>query len=594
MTAFLPFSNDSRIVLDAFSRSQAIISFTPDGTILDANENFCKAIGYERSEIIGKHHRIFVEQKEALSAEYKEFWRKLAKGEYDQRQYKRITKSGNEIWIEASYNPVIHRGKVIKIVKIATDITNAKLESLESAGKLSALSRAQAIIEFTPDGKILTANQNFLDTLGYSLEEIVGKHHSIFCEKEYVASSEYAQFWPRLAAGEFFNDEFKRFRKDKSAIYIQATYNPIFNAEGKVFKIVKFATDVSGRVRALKEIGAGLGRLADCNIRFTIDEPFVSEFDHLRHDFNESLAKFQETLEQVLAQTSTLSSKSGEMSESASGIAHRSEQQAAALEQTSAALEQITVTVQESTERTGDARKLVREARAAATQSVAVVTSTVEAMDRIETASKEISSIIDVIDEIAFQTNLLALNAGVEAARAGEAGKGFAVVAQEVRELAQRSAQAAKEISGLIANSTKEVKEGVRLVGETGNALKHIEEFVQSIDTNVEAISIAASEQSTSLSEINSAVNSLDQMTQQNAGMVSSMSAIAAALANGAADLEHLVARFKLNRRKWTREPGSDAATRGPEHRGYGKNTIYLPSQDNTPSSRTPKVKAVA
>lgn len=594
MTAFLPFSNDSRIVLDAFSRSLAIISFTPDGTILDANENFCEAIGYERREIIGKHHRIFVEQKEALSAEYKEFWTKLAKGEYDQRQYKRITKSGNEIWIEASYNPVIHRGKVIKIVKIATDITNAKLESLESAGKLSALSRAQAIIEFTPNGKILTANQNFLDTLGYELEEIVGKHHSIFCEKEYVASSEYAQFWPRLAAGEFFNDEFKRFTKDGSAIYIQATYNPIFDAEGKVFKIVKFATDVSGRVRALQEIGAGLGRLADCNIRITIDEPFVSEFDHLRHDFNESLAKFQETLEQVLAQTSTLSLKSGEMSESASGIAHRSEQQAAALEQTSAALEQITVTVQESTERTGDARKLVREARAAATQSVAVVTSTVEAMDRIETASKEISSIIDVIDEIAFQTNLLALNAGVEAARAGEAGKGFAVVAQEVRELAQRSAQAAKEISGLIANSTKEVKEGVRLVGETGNALKHIEEFVQSIDTNVEAISIAASEQSTSLSEINSAVNSLDQMTQQNAGMVSSMSAIAAALANGAADLEHLVARFKLNRRKWIREPGSDAATRGPEHRGYGKNTIYLPSQDNTPSSRTPKFMAVA
>lgn len=347
MTAFLPFSNNSRIVLDAFSRSLAIISFTPDGTILDANENFCEAIGYERREIIGKHHRIFVEQKEALSAEYKEFWTKLAKGEYDQRQYKRITKSGNEIWIEASYNPVIHRGKVIKIVKIATDITNAKLESLESAGKLSALSRAQAIIEFTPNGKILTANQNFLDTLGYELEEIVGKHHSIFCEKEYVASSEYAQFWPRLAAGEFFNDEFKRFTKDGSAIYIQATYNPIFDAEGKVFKIVKFATDVSGRVRALQEIGAGLGRLADCNIRITIDEPFVSEFDHLRHDFNESLAKFQETLEQVLAQTSTLSLKSGEMSESASGIAHRSEQQAAALEQTSAALEQITVTVQD-------------------------------------------------------------------------------------------------------------------------------------------------------------------------------------------------------------------------------------------------------
>lgn len=188
-------------------------------------------------------------------------------------------------------------------------------------------------------------------------------------------------------------------------------------------KVVKFATDVTGRVRALQEVGAGLERLSDCNIRMTIDKPFVSEFEHLRHDFNQSLAKFQETLEQVLAQTAMLSTKSGEMTDSAGAIAHRSEQQAAALEQTSAALEQITVTVRQSTGRTAEARKLVHEARAAASQSVEVVTSTVAAMDRIETASREISNIIGVIDEIAFQTNLLALNAGVEAARAGEPGR---------------------------------------------------------------------------------------------------------------------------------------------------------------------------
>jgi methyl-accepting chemotaxis protein len=577
----MPFSaflgGESSAILEAFSRSQAIISFTPDGTVLDANDNFCAAVGYAREEIVGKHHRIFMHPADAATPEYKSFWAGLASGKFEQRQFRRLTKSGEEIWIQASYNPVIRGGKVVKVVKIASDITAAKLESLESKGKISALSRAQAVIEFEPDGTILTANENFCAALGYSLDEIKGRHHSLFCEADYVASKEYAGFWPRLAAGEFYADEFKRIAKDGTAIFIQATYNPILNDEGKVIKVVKFATDVSGRVRALQEVGAGLERLAECNIRITIDDPFVPEFEHLRHDFNQSLAKFQETLEQVLAETAMLSTKSGEMRDSAGGIATRSEQQAAALEETSAALEQITVTVRESAGRTAEARKLVQEARVAAVDSVDVVGSTVDAMARIENASREISKIIGVIDEIAFQTNLLALNAGVEAARAGEAGKGFAVVAQEVRELAQRSATAAKEISGLIKNSSTEVTEGVRLVGKTGDALKKIQDFVQSIETNVEAIAIGSSEQSTSLSEINSAIGSLDQMTQQNAAMVGSMSAISEALAEGAGELEHLVKRFKLNRRKWQREPGSDASKLGPEQRGYGKNTIYQP-----------------
>ncbi|MGE7371017.1 methyl-accepting chemotaxis protein [Neorhizobium sp. NPDC001467] len=586
-------AGDASDVLDAFNRSQAIISFKPDGTILDANDNFCAAVGYARSDIVGKHHRIFVDPREAQTREYADFWKKLAAGKFDRGQYKRFSKTGQEIWIEASYNPVIRGGKVVKIVKIASDITAEKVHSLESDGKLVALERAQAMIEFTPEGKILNANDNFLAALGYTLEEIVGKHHSMFCEPAYVATQQYAEFWPRLAAGEFFNDEFKRFDKSGKAIFIQATYNPILDDEGKVFKVVKFATDVSGRVRALQEIGAGLQRLAECNIRFTIDQPFVPEFDHLRHDFNESLAKFQQTLELVLTQTSMLSTKSGEMTDSATGIAHRSEQQATALEQASAALEEITVTVGQSSERTAEARKLVIDARSAATRSVEVVTSTVNAMDRIEAASKEISNIIGVIDEIAFQTNLLALNAGVEAARAGEAGKGFAVVAQEVRELAQRSASAAKEISGLILNSSREVQEGVRLVGATGDALKDIERYVQSIDVNIEAISVAASEQSTSLGEINSAVASLDKMTQENAAMVSNMSAIAGALADGATELETLVRRFKLNRRKWVREPGSDAASRGTDSRGFGRQTLYLPATE-VPGAAASMMKAVA
>lgn len=263
-------------VMQAFERSQATISFKTDGTILDANENFCKAVGYSRDEIIGKSHRMFVKPDDAQSPAYAAFWKRLASGEFDRGQYKRIGKNGREIWLEASYNPVIRGGKVIKVVKIATDITDSKRESLESRGKLDALSRAQAVIEFTPDGKILTANKNFLDTLGYSLDEIVGKHHQIFCEPDYRASKEYADFWPRLAKGEFFNDEFRRLRKDGSSVYIQATYNPILDDEGKVFKVVKFATDVSGRVTALQQIGAGLERLSDNNIRITIDELLIA------------------------------------------------------------------------------------------------------------------------------------------------------------------------------------------------------------------------------------------------------------------------------------------------------------------------------
>jgi methyl-accepting chemotaxis protein len=558
---------DAKAILGALNRSQAIIEFDLQGNILDVNDNFCKALGYTKPELVGKHHRIFIDPEEVSSQAYRDFWAKLGRGEFDQRQYKRISKSGQPVWIEASYNPVFRGNKPYKVIKIATDITVSKNKSMDSDGKIEALMRSQAIIEFTPSGEILTANENFCKTLGYDLKEIVGKHHSMFCDNTYTASPEYKEFWRKLSAGEFQSDEFMRLGKGGNKVYIQASYNPIFDEKGKVIKIVKFAADVTGRVNAIAAIGAGLGRLAQCNIRMTIDEPFIPTFEHLRQDFNMSIGKFQETLAEVLSETASVSSNSDEMLEGSSSLAQRSEQQAAALEQTSAALEEITVTVKESSSRTSETRNLVRDARKAATESTKVVDSTVEAMSRIESASKEISSIISVIDEIAFQTNLLALNAGVEAARAGESGKGFAVVAQEVRELAQRSAKAAREISALIAKSSDEVTEGVRLVGETGGALTRISTFVASIDNNIEAIARAAAEQSTSLSEISSAVNSLDQMTQKNASMVSGMNAISEALSSGAAKLTELAGRFQLNRRGSIREPGSSAAMRGSQDR---------------------------
>ncbi|WP_224393497.1 methyl-accepting chemotaxis protein [Ensifer adhaerens] len=557
------FSSDAKAMLDAINRSQAIIEFDLTGNILTANENFCRAMGYELREIVGRHHRIFVQPEEAASAAYRDFWARLARGEYDRQQYKRIGKGGREIWIEASYNPVFKGKTPYKVVKFATDITATKAKSTDDQGKIDALSRAQAIIEFTPAGEIITANENFLKTMGYELHEIVGRHHSMFCQPDYAHSPDYAAFWRDLSAGRFATDQFMRLGKGGRKVFIQASYNPILDDAGRVLKVVKFALDVSDRVLAVREIGAGLGRLAECNIRMTLDEPFVGELEGLRRDFNTSIGMFQETLSAVLRQTRELNDNSKEMKDAAEHLSERTRQQASALEQTSAALEQATVSVRTSTENTQQTRTLVQNARQSAHASSGVVRDAVTAMQRIKAASEEISQIIGVIDEIAFQTNLLALNAGVEAARAGDAGKGFAVVAQEVRELAQRSAKAAKEIKDLIHNSVTEVAEGVRLVGDTGNALKEIEDFVAAIDTRIEAIAMAATEQTTGLGEISLAVNDIDAMTQQNAGMVDRTADVSVRLAEGAQRLTDLVNRFQLNRRAERREAGTGAAMGG-------------------------------
>lgn len=557
MSYFSKLGLDASAVLDALGRSQAIIEFDLTGKILKANDNFCKAVGYQQSEIVGRTHSMFLSPEDAASPEYKSFWAKLSRGEYDQGQYRRRARNGDEIWIEASYNPVFRFGKPYKVVKIATDITSIKRRSAEDDGKLAALSRAQAMIEFTPDGKILSANENFLATLGYTAEDIIGKHHSMFCEPTYAQSQDYRDFWNELGQGHFSTGQFMRLGKDGKRVFIQASYNPIIDDRGRVFKVVKFAFDVTDRVHAVEELGAALERLSQCNIRITLDKPFVGEFERLRRDFNKSIAEFQKTLENVLGQTGDLTRSSQEVSEASVNLAERSREQAVALEETSAALEEITATVRSSTENMKETRKLVQSARTSTLASTEVVERTVDAMQRIETASREISQIIGVIDEIAFQTNLLALNAGVEAARAGDAGKGFAVVAQEVRELAQRSANAAKEIKALINNSGTEVLEGVRLVGETGEALKQIDALVRHIDGNVDMIAKAADEQAVGISEINKAVNRLDRMTQENAAMSARTTVISTTLAQGADALAQLVSLFKLNRRTVQREDGS-------------------------------------
>ncbi|MHB0953917.1 MAG: methyl-accepting chemotaxis protein [Allorhizobium sp.] len=298
-------------------------------------------------------------------------------------------------------------------------------------------------------------------------------------------------------------------------------------------------------IQATGSLASGLRQLASGDLVCEIDEQFAPQFETLRHDFNASVQQLREAMRSVGQVVGSVTNGSGEISQASDNLAKRTEQQAASLEETAAALEEITSNVTATSKRTGEARDLVRTTREQAEKSGTVVNNAVSAMEKIEHSSRQISQIIGVIDEIAFQTNLLALNAGVEAARAGDAGKGFAVVAQEVRELAQRSANAAKEIKGLIGNSEVAVNEGVKLVNDTGEGLNTIAGLVQAINAHMDAIATAAQEQSVGLGEVNTAVNHMDQATQQNAAMVEEMNAAGASLAQESGRLAELVARFR-------------------------------------------------
>jgi methyl-accepting chemotaxis protein len=540
--------------LVAINRSQAVIEFDLSGTILTANENFLHTMGYTLEEIKGQHHRMFADPGYANSPEYAAFWAKLNRGEFDSGVYRRLGKGGKDVWIQASYNPILDAiGKVYKVVKFATDITADKNRNAEYVSKLQAIDKSQAVIEFDLDGTILTANENFLKTVGYSLDEIKGKHHRMFCDSAYTATGDYAAFWQKLNRGEFDAGAYRRFSKGGKEIWIQASYNPIMDANGKVYKVVKFALDITAQKtaqaeleRCMSEAQRCLSAMAQGDLTQPMTGTYQDILDPIKVSINAALANLTGLLSTVREAVEAVTNGSEEISKGNEDLSQRTSEQATALEETSASMEEMTGTVKQSADNAKQANQLAVVARETADKGGLVTGKAVEAMEGINKSSKKIADIITVIDEIAFQTNLLALNAAVEAARAGEHGRGFAVVAAEVRNLAQRSATAAKEIKGLINESIQRVTEGSDLVHQSGKTLEEIVMSVKRVTDIIAEITAASQEQAIGIDQINKAIMGMDETTQQNAALVEETTSAAQSMSEQAKDLLKQVNAFRI------------------------------------------------
>ena len=444
-------NKDNKAIFEALNRSQAVIEFTPNGKILTANDNFLQTVGYRLKDIQGKHHSIFVFPEDQQSAEYKTFWNELSKGEFKSAEFKRIGADGNEIWIQATYNPLLNgNGEVYKVIKFASDITERKKAEAKNKAQIEAINRVQAVIEFKPDGTIVHANENFTGALGYQLGEIVGQHHSMFVAPEEKNSAEYTRFWETLRQGQFQQAEYRRIAKGGREIWIQASYNPILDQNGNVTGVVKFASDITAEYAARME----------------------------RRNTSQQIDSDLNVIAQNVADSATKSSN----------VAAASEEATASVQAMAAGAEELSASAGEIATQLSKATDATREA-------VATAEATNDVVGGLTESARKISEVIRLINDIAEQTNLLALNATIEAARAGDAGKGFAVVASEVKGLADQSAKATEEISAQISHVQQ-------VSGQAADAISNIGSLISEINDVASAVSSAVEEQSSVTSEI--------------------------------------------------------------------------------------------
>jgi methyl-accepting chemotaxis protein len=546
---------DYRGQIAAIGRAQAVIEFGMDGTVRDVNDNFARVMGYPKAEAVGKHHSLFVDPSYAAGAEYRNFWAKLNRGEYDVQTCKRLAKGGREVWLQASYNPIpdVH-GKPFKVVKYASDVTEQMVRNADFAGQLQAINKSQAVVEFDMDGTVRKINDNFARAMGYSESEVVGKHHSLFVEPSHSGGGEYRALWAKLHRGEADVGAYKRIAKGGREVWLQASYNPIPDANGRPFKIVKYASDVTLAQQAQEQLQLAVSQTQD-TVKQAIDGDLTHRIpmagktgvlEGLCRGVNALLESTADLVKRVKAATNEVQIGAEEISKGNLNLSQRTEEQASSLEETASSMEEMTTTVKQTADNAGQANQLALAARQQAEKGGAVVGNAVSAMSGINAASRKIADIIGVINEIAFQTNLLALNAAVEAARAGEQGRGFAVVATEVRNLAGRSATAAKEIKALIVDSVAKVEEGSKLVDESGRTLVEIVMAVKKVTDIVAEIAAASREQSSGIDQVNKAVMQMDTTTQQNASLVEEAAAASQAIVEQAQSLAAMIARYNV------------------------------------------------
>jgi methyl-accepting chemotaxis protein len=543
----------------ALHRVQAVIEFDLNGIILHANENFLKTLGYTLDEVRGQHHRMFCVPAYADSIAYRQFWEKLGRGEFDHGEYQRVGRGGREVWINASYNPVLDAaGKPYKVIKFATDITASRQQNAEYEGKVRAVDRAQAVIEFDLSGHVLFANQNFLDTLGYRLDEIQGKHHRMFCEDAYSATAEYRDFWAKLNRGEFDAGRYKRVGKGGRSVWIQATYNPIFDGAGRLHKVIKFATDVTAQVELEGEVRrraesdqfkveallkvvnqAAAGDLTGA-IEITGNEPI----DQLATGIKRMMDDLRAVIGKVVDSVGGFSASSQDIAGRANTVASGAQLLGATVEEMNASIEELTASINSIADNSRSADNLAKDTQQEAERGAKAIARSIESMELINKSSEDISEIIKVIGEIASQTNLLAFNAAIEAARAGEHGLGFSVVADEVRKLAERSSQATKEISKLINESVKRVTQGSEISKQAGEAFDKIVSGVSRTTQAISEISCGADEQLIAAREVSVAIQQVAEETEKSAGACDTIARASATLMQGAEALDQTVTRF--------------------------------------------------